>query len=133
MAKASSKASSKIVLPQAGIPVIRKDCEECCHEFQQLIQNAQPQSCNLIQQAFTSSIGFNAKNLCTWLANNAKGKVDEVRITLGVYTPSFIKKYNLNISLTGRITAFIWLYYKNNPAATEKAEKKAYNLGNIQP
>jgi hypothetical protein len=133
MAKVSSKTAPKILLPQAGIPIVRKDCEECCHAFKQLIQNAQPNNCNLIQQAFTSSIGFDAKTLCTWLTHNVKGKVDEVRITLGVYTPSFIKKYNLNSSLTGRITAFIWLYYKNNPAATEKAEKKAYNLGNVQP
>jgi len=89
----------------------------------------------------TESVEFSKETLKAWISNLDKTtEYSSIRVSLGLYTESFLKYYNKDISLTGVLTVFLMPYLNDNPAfqIDESANVSGnptnpFNLGELRP
>lgn len=127
-----------------GGVVDAKDAEECTEDFDKLVFRTPPdQLAHKLIHAYSWSIAFGGKDLEKWvfemvIVKGGQGKVDNIRIVLGIYTQDYVNKYNLDKKYVGRLTAFLWPYLGHNKAEEITPAKQTvllspYNLGGLQP
>lgn len=117
-------------------PIDPKIAQICVDEYLKIKKG----DLNDIKQMLkTESVSFELKQLTSWLTDTLKNvPIDTIRMTFGVYESQYIQHTQRPDSLKGKVSLFLWPYYKGKKARKPKSslgdeEVEPFNFGDLNP